>query len=242
MPDIYFTILTYNIHHGEGRDGIIDLKRLSDVITAEAPDLVSLQEVDRLRDRSGYVDQMEDLAQLTDMQAVFGAAIGTPGKGQYGNAILSRYPIIRHKTYPLPGEPRSLLEAHIQLAGISGDNGELVFYATHLDLEQQYRLQSARQIRKIVTSFPGRIAILAGDLNATPGSPTIANLSEFWTNSTAGLDLVTLPEENGENRGQIDYIMYRPRNRWNVLEATVLEEPVASDHYALLVRLHLMDH
>ena len=49
--------MLWNIHHGEGTDGKIDLQRLADVIAKESPDVVMLQEVDRNMPRSGKVDQ-----------------------------------------------------------------------------------------------------------------------------------------------------------------------------------------
>ena len=50
-------VLSYNIHHGEGLDGRIDLERIASVIRASEADLVALQEVDQSTERSGGVDQ-----------------------------------------------------------------------------------------------------------------------------------------------------------------------------------------
>src|SRR5690606_2840765 len=66
------TVLTYNIHHGEGMDGKLDLERIANVIRSVNPDLVALQEVDRKTQRSAGVDQAEELARLTGMRHVFG--------------------------------------------------------------------------------------------------------------------------------------------------------------------------
>ena len=68
-------ILSYNIHHGQGTDGIFDLERLARVISSVEPDLVALQEVDRATTRSGGVDQAAELARLTGMEAAFGKTI-----------------------------------------------------------------------------------------------------------------------------------------------------------------------
>ena len=46
-------VLSYNIHHGEGVDGVLDLARIGGVIKSVKPDLVALQEVDRNASRSG---------------------------------------------------------------------------------------------------------------------------------------------------------------------------------------------
>ena len=57
-------------------------------MSATAPDMVSLQEVDCRKSRTGKVDQLRELARLTAMQGIFGCAIDS----QYGNAVLSRLP------------------------------------------------------------------------------------------------------------------------------------------------------
>ena len=51
-------VLTYNIHHGEGMDGKIDLERIAAVIKRLEPDVVALQEVDVKTTRSQGVDQV----------------------------------------------------------------------------------------------------------------------------------------------------------------------------------------
>ena len=52
-------VLSYNIRHGEGMDGKIDLNRIASTINSVSPDIVSLQEVDDRRERTGGVDQVE---------------------------------------------------------------------------------------------------------------------------------------------------------------------------------------
>src|SRR5712691_10039729 len=62
-------VLTYNIHHGEGRDREFDVPRQSRVIASVQPDLVALQEVDVGTARASGVDQVRELARLTGMYA-----------------------------------------------------------------------------------------------------------------------------------------------------------------------------
>lgn len=104
-------VLSYNIHHGEGVDGKLDLDRIARTIQSVEPDLVALQEVDRKVTRTGGIDQPAELARLTKMQVAFGGNIVLQG-GDYGNAVLSRWPIRRHENHKLPrfdnGEQRSV--------------------------------------------------------------------------------------------------------------------------------------
>src|SRR6478609_2091418 len=75
-------VLTYNLHHGEGTDGKLDLKRIAEVIKATQPDVVALQEVDRNVKRTNQVDQPAEYAKLTAMNAGFARAIDLQG-GEY---------------------------------------------------------------------------------------------------------------------------------------------------------------
>src|SRR6188508_1637024 len=85
---IELRVMTYNIHLGGlGTDGKRDLDRIADVINAANPDIVALQEVDKNVPRSGNVNEMSVLGQLTGMQWYFGKTRNLDG-GEYGNGIL----------------------------------------------------------------------------------------------------------------------------------------------------------
>jgi len=79
-------LVSYNIHHGQGLDGKLDLVRIARVIKKHQPDFVALQEVDNKASRSGKVDQAAELAKLLGMKHVLGKCINLGGGG-YGNAI-----------------------------------------------------------------------------------------------------------------------------------------------------------
>ncbi len=231
-------VLTYNIHHGEGVDGRLDLPRIADVIRGAQPDLVLLQEVDAVVQRSKLVDQPAELARLTRLQYVFGDNIALQG-GQYGNALLSRFPIQRHVNHRLPcfdeGEQRGLLEVVVSLP-----EGwpELLVLATHLDhrTKEDERLASAKVINERVSERSELPALLGGDLNAVPESRTLAELRPHWQRANESV-LPTIPV--GDPARQIDYVLYRPASRWRVVETRVLAESVASDHRPLLAVLEL---
>src|SRR5688572_27405034 len=81
-------VLTYNIHHSEGRDAQFDLDRIAGVIRAANPDIVALQELDQGNSRSGFdVFQLNRLAELTSLDGYFGKTINYMG-GEYGNGVL----------------------------------------------------------------------------------------------------------------------------------------------------------
>src|SRR5215510_15302563 len=93
-------IMTYNIHVGVGMDKKLDLQRIAEVITKQQPDLVGLQEVDRGVKRTEGKDEIAELAALTRMEYAFAHNLDYQG-GQYGVAILSRFPIrnIDHRKF-----------------------------------------------------------------------------------------------------------------------------------------------
>ena len=229
-------VLSYNIHHGEGMDGEIDLARLAGVIRSVSPDIVSLQEVDCGKDRTGGVNQLQELAHLTGMKGIFGCAIDRPQDGRYGNAVLSRFPIRSSKNAPLPGEPRAVLAVEVALPSVKPST--VIFMATHLDTKPDPRQASVPLIEAALAAYPGKPALLAGDLNARPQSPELTALRKNWTNATEGQNLVTI---SGLKPGQIDYILFRPAERWRVVETQVIDERVASDHCPLFAVLEFLE-
>lgn len=230
-------VLSYNIHHGEGVDGKLDLKRIADVIMSVKPDLVALQEVDQQTARTDKVDQPKVLGELTGMHVRFEKNIDFEG-GKYGNAILSRFPIRSHKNVHLPnidnGEQRGVLIAEIEIPEWSAP---LRFLSTHFDYRRPHeeRVASARRINEMMEqSFSRSPAILAGDLNATPESEPLKILLEKWSLPDDKI-YPTIPVDKPTR--QIDYVLFRPAKSWTVSQVKVLDEKIASDHRAILVVL-----
>ncbi|MCA9140633.1 MAG: endonuclease/exonuclease/phosphatase family protein [Planctomycetales bacterium] len=232
-------VLSYNIHHGEGVDGKLDLERIAGVIQSVNPDLVALQEVDDKAKRTGGIAQPTELARLTQMHVVFGANIELQG-GHYGNAVLSRFPISRHENHQLPnldnGEQRGVIETQIH---VSSAIQPILLFATHLDHRRdgRERSQSANAINQLIEQRLDAPALLAGDLNDVVDSETLTRLETKWT-CTNATPLPTIPV--GKPSRQIDFILYRPIDRWSVIETRVLDESVASDHRAVLAVLELL--
>jgi endonuclease/exonuclease/phosphatase family metal-dependent hydrolase len=232
-------VLSYNIHHAEGVDRKLDLERIAGVILSVKPDLVAVQEVDKNVERSQVVDQPAELARLTKLHAVFGANIDLQG-GHYGNALLSRFPVAAHKNHLLPrieaSEQRGVLEAEIT---IPDSMQPLLILATHLDFraDERERLASAKVLNELAEKRPLQPALLAGDLNAIPESKTLEQLATRWTRAN-DRPLATIPVD--EPKKQIDFILYRPVDRWKVIEVQVLDEAVASDHRAIFAVLELL--
>jgi endonuclease/exonuclease/phosphatase family metal-dependent hydrolase len=168
-----FRILTYNVHRCVGGDRRLDVRRVADVIAAEAPDIVALQEVDVGRARTGGTDQAHDLARRLGMVSRFNAAFQVEEE-QFGDAILTARPERLIRAAPLPGypriprlEPRGALWVAIDL----GAGQEVQVINTHLGLvPREQQLQAAALAGEDWLGAKARRdpLILLGDFNATP--------------------------------------------------------------------------
>ena len=226
-------ILTYNIRTGLGMDGQRDLNHIAKIIRDVRPDVVVLQEVDNGTRRANGLNQARYLAQHTGLDAYYFPAMPFDG-GQYGIALLTRLPVTQRDTLPLPGEPR--VAGAIRVVWRCSSAAETLWViGTHLDTEPRPRRQSVALLHQWVQQFGSAPAILAGDLNAPPDSPTLRGLTTVWTLPEWASPLYTFPADTP--RVQIDYVLYRPADAWKVVRAEVLHEPVASDHRPLLVVL-----
>lgn len=175
-------ILTYNIHHANPPEhpGRIDLAAIAGVIRDSGAGLVALQEVDIGTERSGKaVDQAAELGRLTGMAHHFVKTIDHDG-GDYGIAILSKYPFLKTGGDALPlaygGEERGFACVAVE----PQPGRTIVFASTHLDLLEENQLVQAKQLCEWLGAVPHPV-ILGGDFNAVPGSPTINLLDAHFT-------------------------------------------------------------
>ncbi len=230
-------VLCYNIHYGQGTDGKYDLQRLADVIKGAKPDLVALQEVDVGVKRSGRVHQARRLAELTGMAVRYGPTQHFQG-GLYGNAVLTRLPILDVVIQPLPyteSTPERVTYPRGAIAvTVRGPDGKpLRFVSTHFQHNvAEDRLAEAKAVNKLFGRDDKMPTILAGDMNAVPDAEPIRELLKHWSNATDKPASPTAP--SGKPTSRIDYIFYRPASMFRVSHAEVIEESMASDHRPVL--------
>ncbi len=229
-----FRVLAYNIKHGEGMDRVIDLERIARVIKAVEPDLVALQEVDSMVERTGRVDQTSVLGEMTGMHSVFGTFFDYQG-GRYGMALLSKYPFVSYTNHLLPKgvEHRAALAGTVRL-GVDGP--EIIVVGIHLVWTGEEKLSQAVRLTEIFAD-EARPVILAGDFNSLPDSDVMGLLRGHWQIAAKDSAGLTFPADAPDR--EIDYIMYRPRDRFEVVSHRVIDERLASDHRPLLLELRL---
>ena len=202
-----FRVMTFNIHHGRGLDGQVDLERIAAVILRAGADLVALQEVDKGVTRTARRDLPAELAALTGMTAIFSNNFHFQG-GEYGNAILTKFPVTywqnRHYQMLRVGEQRGLLQATVTIAG-----RELLLLNTHIDYrgDDAERWLNVAEIETVARANADKPIILCGDFNDTPGSRVHDRLSktfaDVWELADAGPGF-TFPA--AEPRKRIDFI------------------------------------
>lgn len=238
------TVLVYNIHAGKDAGGADNLSRVAQVVRESGADLVLLQEVDRNTRRSGPADQPATLARLTGHAVAFGRTIEFQG-GEYGIALLSRWPIRRDTLIPLAATPQGTAEREqrgLLAAVVDAPGGAIVVLNTHLDAsgDETWRMRETADALRAAAEFrrSGLPLLLGGDLNARPESSVHevlrgAGFRDAWPACGSG-DGFTFPAAAPARR--IDYLYLPPGAQ--CVEAHVLPGE-ASDHRALLVRLRL---
>lgn len=159
------TIASYNIRHGA--DVSMDWSRLAEIIRQSDADVVGIQEVDVGTHRIGGADTVAGLSETAGLPySLFIPAMRFDG-GQYGTAILSRYPILRSEICPLDAgsfEPRAFGCTTLEMP----DGSRLYFLNTHLSYES--REQQALQFRQLAEWIIEHVpedspAVLTGDFN-----------------------------------------------------------------------------
>lgn len=267
-------IMAYNTHHGAGNDDCedpetpegeipetecaMDLPRLADVINAENPDIVALQEVDRFWARSGGVDQPEELAGMLNMESCYGANLSHPADNhadvdhEYGVATLSKYPIISCENHFLPTtdgwEQRGMLDTRVDIPGI----GEVAILNTHFQANVSGEPEeAARQRTEQAQAIADHIAtldipvIVLGDLNSESDSGEIdsllgpeSGLVDVWEVAGEGAGETIFDGAHGEPTARIDYILVS--QHFTVLSAEVIDNDgsrMASDHFPIVADL-----
>ena len=239
VPAASFRVMTYNIHHGEGLDGKVDLLRIAHLIKAQGADIVALQEVDKNVARTARRDLPAELAALTGMTCVFSNNYPYQG-GEYGNAVLTRFPVKRwtnmHYQMLRPGEQRGLLQLVLDVRG-----RELVFLNTHIDFREDdaERWVNLDEIEKVVEGYRGKPIIMCGDFNDTPESRVCRRLNESLDDTwklVGGGNGWTIPARMPRKR--IDYLWISKDSALVPLKAWV---PIAnaSDHLPVVAEFQI---
>jgi len=157
------TVGSYNIHSCVGLDFRCRPSRIAAVLKELDCDIYALQEVDNEPDEDDDSMQLEYLSKALEMAAVPGLRI-VRHSGQYGNALLTHFPILsvhRHDLSYSWFEPRGALDVELDVGG-----HKLRVIATHLGLSRSERRVQWRQLLRAVAAAPPDLpTIVLGDMN-----------------------------------------------------------------------------
>ncbi|MCQ6560223.1 endonuclease/exonuclease/phosphatase family protein [Paenibacillus mendelii] len=215
--------MTYGIRHGKGMDGRTSLRHIAEDIAEANPDVVSLQGVDRFLPRSGFQDQVNRLAKQLGMYSCFSPSVNLLIV-QYGNAILSRYPIISKEIKYLGGsiERRSILIARLQIRGET-----VTVLNTHLGVNTKSRMKQVPILCDVLNKLE-QPAILAGDFNMEMDDALMKQMNSRWQKIELQNTRPTV-----ENGGEIDHIFVNMM----IEEAEAWVQPSASsDHNPVIAQ------
>ncbi len=225
-------VMSFNIHHGADKLERDRLDEMAYVIKESGVDLVGLQEVDIGCNRSGKVDQIKRLAELTGMHTAFAEHFAYDG-GLYGQGLLSRYPLTNIKNDRITlikkdgtTDTRALVSAVATLP----DGKKVTMASVHMALDQPSRMIQAREIINFLSEAEMPV-VLAGDMNAEPRTEELRLLETKFTDLDAE-NRLTFPVDIPVKK--IDYIYVGTNRLEKILSYQVLTEQKQSDHLPIV--------
>ena len=254
----YLTMMQYNILGADPDWDSDRFDRISAVISSQKPDFVSLNEVDSMTTRNP-VFMARELADRTGMNYAYAPAIkegdkswgNWDGVGAFGDAILSKHPILEIKRFSLMPddaqgtnhkEIRSVCAIRVNLKG-----HDLWIASTHLDhrTEETSRIYQVEQLRESVIPQLGGPLILCGDLNANPTRKSMVNLQEFMAPQHPSYtpEYYTFPSKyfSPTPSDLIDYVLLKKDDTLlRRLNYRIVNSP-ASDHCAVVATFRIVE-
>lgn len=233
-------VLTYNIFHGENpyNKGSSNLADISQLIKSLDPDVVFLQEVDSMTNRTKSfnqdrkIDVAAELGNLSGYTGYFSKAIDY-SDGGYGEGMLIRKPddIIRISLpFPQGGEGRAMIAVK--------EKSKLILAGTHLCHE--YETNRLAQVDAIIDYYQksGLPMIISGDFNFTPESKEYKRITEHFHDAAVLGNNVQFTFDADKPRGRIDYIFLSKNRSWKVKEVHTVQS-MASDHLPLYAKVKM---
>lgn len=243
-------VMTYNIHHGAGTDGKVDLDRIVNVVVREKPDLVSMNEI--YGEGPAFGNQVEAIKSLLENKtgkkwyAAFGKNLEIPN-GHYGNAIFSAYPILKQENrwldrIPESNEQRGCLKTQVKIG-----KKPVNFFTTHLAYQGNATTERSYSVATIMDWMKESqgYSFLAGDFNAPPEEAAIQAVKTSFLDSWAASHK---PPEQGfsfsatQPKIRIDYIFAKDTSTLSVSTCYVPGDKLveqASDHRPVVAAFRL---
>lgn len=237
-------VLTYNIQHGLdykkhlNKERVIDLDLISGIIKKYNPDIIGLNEVYNDVENKVTVEQVKYIAsKLGYNYCYFGRAITILETIDYGNAIISKYPIEDVTVHMIEDpiikdenvhyETRNIIETKINV------NDEIInVFVTHIGLATT---EQANGISKLLSLIKDNKVVIMGDFNMEEDNENIKTLSNVVDNTSYLFNDIKLSFPSINSKIKIDYIFTK---NLEVLDSQILNE-VGSDHLPVIAKIKL---
>ncbi len=243
-PGRTIKVMSYNIHSGIGRDRVYHLDRIIEVLAAENPDIIALQEVDRNLSRSNFDDQSRRIGEALGMhyQHCVNQYIEA---GEYGISTFSRFPIVNQERHDLSVRsrifgPRGTLRTDLQL----DDGTRLHVFNVHLGLrvrERRYQRQQLLSETILLDDALQDPMIVLGDFNDRPISVVHPKFRAYFRDVLRrGRGRRPATFSWGPLRFRLDYIYIS--EALMAIDAYTVKNPltrVASDHLPMVAVLEI---
>lgn len=159
-------IITFNIAHGRGLDGAIDIERQASLVSEYKPDIVFLQEIDMYTKRAGERNQIREFSKKIFLPYCSMESNITLEDGYYGDGIISRFPILFSVNYLMPLTDLNHEQRGILCNRISFGTAKINLFSVHLSTYKDERILACKELNRIISKIDkGEIIIMGGDFN-----------------------------------------------------------------------------
>jgi endonuclease/exonuclease/phosphatase family metal-dependent hydrolase len=245
-----FRVLSYNIHRAIGVDRLFRPERVAGIIRYHEPDVVLLQEVDDGVPRSRELNLARELATALNFEHFALGSNVSLRKGTYGNATLSRFPIVRERNIDLTiggRKRRGCQHTTLSIGDPSQESSrQIEVFNLHLGLSAKEREQQAGLLVRS-HEFPslaeGPSCIVGGDFNDWRSRlrPIFTEVFCFScaTEGTRGTTLPMKTYPSFSPRGALDRFYYRDLELVRARRCRLGLSKVASDHLPIIADFRL---
>ncbi len=241
-------IITFNIAHGKGVDGIIDIDRQAELINSYKPDIVFLQEIDMYTKRAGKINQIREFSKKVYLQYCSMESNITLEDGYYGDGIISRFPISFSVNYLMPLTDLNHEQRGILCNRIALGTTKINLFSVHLSTYEEERILACKEINRIIGKIDkDEIIILGGDFNVGvtrlgKGRYTIEQKEEFEEYNILETMLTRIPNTDDTwfsklGQGCIDTMFYSKNTQ--LLTYKTIDVKNRSDHNAIYAEFNI---
>ncbi len=245
-------IITYNIHRAIGLDRRFQPDRVINILGNHHADVILLQEVDEGAPRSREQDMAREIAEELGFPYYAAGHNVSLKKGRYGNATLSRYPIIRERNIDLTigdHKRRGCQHTAIEVRNSQQNAFPLEIFNLHLGLsplERQRQSGLLMRSKEFTDIDPHAACVVGGDFN-----DWLSRLRALYVEGMSlrcatdrETRLRTRPIKTYPSfapRGGLDRIYYRGKLKLVSAQASRSQiARVASDHLPVIVEFELL--